>query len=240
MQFLNLRRACELGEPKGCTIFGAGLSQDPRVAGKRILKFLRKGCEGGDADGCYVLSKLQVLNRVPGGADSAFRNSYSACRMGQVQACTQTGLMFLQGVGCTQDVGKGLTVLVNTCNQLEHGTSCLKAAQVIANLADNGIHVNPGTGVHARTLPRQFARAGLHAHASGQGVAFMHDVRVRTRPHAGDDEAATARKTQEMLRTLLRKGCAFKNEDACKELADFEAQFPAPAPVASGEEGDKD
>ena len=180
MQFLNLRRACELGEPKGCTIFGAGLSQDPRVAGKRILKFLRKGCEGGDADGCYVLSKLQVLSRVPGGADSAFRNSYSACRMGQVQACTQTGLMFLQGVGCTQDVGKGLTVLVNTCNQLEHGTSCLKAAQVIANLADNGIHVNPGTGVHARTLPRQFARTGLHAHASGQGVAFMHDVRVRT------------------------------------------------------------
>ena len=71
-------------------------------------------------------------------------------------------------------------------------------------------------------------------------MAFIHEVSVRTRPRAGDDEAATAQKTQETLRTLLRQGCAFKNEDACKELADFEAQFPAPVPAASGEEGDKD
>ena len=27
-QFMNLRQACEMGEPRACTIFGAGLSQD--------------------------------------------------------------------------------------------------------------------------------------------------------------------------------------------------------------------
>lgn len=27
-QFMKLRQACEMGEPRACTIFGAGLSQD--------------------------------------------------------------------------------------------------------------------------------------------------------------------------------------------------------------------
>ena len=44
-EFLNLRRACEMGNPQGCTIFGAGLSRVPTVSGKRVLKFLRLGCE---------------------------------------------------------------------------------------------------------------------------------------------------------------------------------------------------
>ena len=49
--------------------------------------------------------------------------------MGQVQACAQTGLMFIQGVGVKQDIGKGLTVLLNTCDQLEHGMSCFAAGE---------------------------------------------------------------------------------------------------------------
>jgi TPR repeat protein len=104
----------------------------------------KQGCERGDPDGCYVLSKLQVLQRVPGGHDNAFRNSYTACRMGQVQACAQTGLMFIQGVGVKADVGKGLTVLLNTCDQLEHGMSCFTAARVISHLADNGMMIAKG------------------------------------------------------------------------------------------------
>eukprot|EP00277_Geminigera_cryophila_P007141 CAMPEP_0179416794 /NCGR_PEP_ID=MMETSP0799-20121207/6995_1 /TAXON_ID=46947 /ORGANISM="Geminigera cryophila, Strain CCMP2564" /LENGTH=185 /DNA_ID=CAMNT_0021189703 /DNA_START=342 /DNA_END=899 /DNA_ORIENTATION=- len=158
------------------------------------------GCERGDADGCYALSKLQILKRVPGGDEAAFNNSYTACRMGQVQACCQTGLMFFQGVGCKPDMGKGLTVLLNTCNQLEHGLSCFQAARVVSNLADNGVHIARGE--------RDGAPEG---------------------PQKEDRDLAT----QQMLRTLLRKGCAFKNEDACKHLADFEKEFPEPAGTTS-------
>ena len=51
-EFLNLRRACEMGNPQGCTIFGAGLAQVPTASGKRVLKFLRMGCERVRVCGC--------------------------------------------------------------------------------------------------------------------------------------------------------------------------------------------
>ena len=176
-EFLNLRKACEMGSARGCSMFGVGLTQDGAASGKRILKFLRMGCERGDADGCYVMSKLQILQRVPGGADAAFRNSYTACRMGQVQACTQTGLMFIEGMGCKADMSKGLTVLLNACDKLESGQSCFQAARVIGALADDGMH-------------------------------------IAWKQTEGSEEL----NTQEMMRGLLRKGCAFKNEDACKYM----------------------
>ncbi len=157
-------------------MFGLGLAQDGATSGKRVLKFLRMGCERGDADVCYVMSKLQILQRVPGGADAAFRNSYTACRMGQVQACTQTGLMFIEGMGCQADMSKGLTVLLNACDKLESGQSCFQAARVIGALADDGMH-----------------------------IAWKQNT-----------EGSEELNTQEMLRGLLRKGCSFKNEDACK------------------------
>ena len=51
-EFLDLRRACEMGNPQGCTIFGAGLAQVPTASGRRVLKFLRMGCERVRVCGC--------------------------------------------------------------------------------------------------------------------------------------------------------------------------------------------
>lgn len=54
----QVKRACELGEARMCTLFGIHMLPDEKVKGKRIGKFLQKGCALGDSNGCLVLSQM--------------------------------------------------------------------------------------------------------------------------------------------------------------------------------------
>jgi hypothetical protein len=52
-----VRRQCDLGEGQMCTLFGVHL-MGLKAKEKRIAKFLSKGCQNGDPNGCMVMSQL--------------------------------------------------------------------------------------------------------------------------------------------------------------------------------------
>uniref|UniRef100_A0A7S4PF88 Beta-lactamase n=1 Tax=Guillardia theta TaxID=55529 RepID=A0A7S4PF88_GUITH len=137
-QLLQLRRACEQGQAQACSAFGAGLTADDSVKGKRIAKFLKKGCQLGDPNGCFALAGLQMEKRVPGNEEAAFQNTLTSCRMGLAEGCCQTGLMLFSGLGTKQNIQSGLGVLMQTCEKGNHGKSCFETGRIIASLADAG------------------------------------------------------------------------------------------------------
>lgn len=57
-QSLMIRQRCEQKEGQACSLFGLNLAIDDAIKGKRVAKFLRKGCEFGDSGGCLMLSQM--------------------------------------------------------------------------------------------------------------------------------------------------------------------------------------
>ena len=52
-----VRQQCDLGEGQMCSLFGIHLVALKEKA-KRAAKFLDKGCQMGDPNGCMVMSQL--------------------------------------------------------------------------------------------------------------------------------------------------------------------------------------
>jgi TPR repeat protein len=99
-------RACELGDPGGCTQYGVsltlgrGVSPDPAKAAAQ----LQRACDGGHGPGCVQLGNARLTGRGVSQDKAAAARLYDkACAVGEDVACTNLAAMKWLGDGVPVD-----------------------------------------------------------------------------------------------------------------------------------------
>lgn len=122
-------RACELGDPAGCTNVGWQYEHALGVAADavRARPMYLAGCDGGDVSGCGSLGKLYLTGAgVPANFDAP---AISEARMGSVRGCNLFGLHLELGQGVAPDVAKARTHYTRECDAGDW-SACANLARV--------------------------------------------------------------------------------------------------------------
>jgi hypothetical protein len=110
----SLERACDLDDPKGCTVLGTllltGVSGTLARDERRGLDLTKKGCDLGSIDACRQLGNLyQQGSQEPGMFSRDLALSFAVyrqtCRAGDAYACASLAHCYEAGLGVAVDAG---------------------------------------------------------------------------------------------------------------------------------------
>lgn len=161
----RLRKACDAGEPRGCTTLATAYASGIGVA--RSLDDARKlyarGCEAGDAQACGSLGLFYSTAGEGQGPDleRAAELFAGACEGGDVTACGNLGWMVVHGLGVAADRERGVRLLERACSAGE-GRSCYRL----------GLQIE-GNEAEVEALWRRGCELGDADACTGLSVAFI-------------------------------------------------------------------
>lgn len=107
----SLRRACELGEPLGCSALSVALQRSNATlsATDEARGFLKKACDGGDAHACTALGSFVTQTPALAGRAPALNLFAIACKGGSSLGCFELAKLHAQDHGLT-DTGPFATI----------------------------------------------------------------------------------------------------------------------------------
>jgi uncharacterized protein len=120
-----LQRSCDLGSGAGCThlafLHAAGTESLVKKDDRRAASLYVKGCDLGDALGCYNAGLMSDEGRGVARDHSRAAARYEeACEMGSSTACTNLGFLYENGRGVAKDRARATALYQRGCD----GTSC--------------------------------------------------------------------------------------------------------------------
>ena len=123
-----LQRSCELGSGAGCThlafLYATGSNSLVKRDDRRATPLYVKGCDLGDALGCYNAGLMSDDGRgVPRDASRAAARYEEACEMGSSAGCTNLGFLYEHGRGVRKDPARAVALYQRGCE----GTSCQRS-----------------------------------------------------------------------------------------------------------------
>ena len=106
-------RACQLGDPRGCTLFAGVLSlgEDMPPDPDRAQRYVERGCALGSSDACYLAS----MHWGPQEAEKAIPWLERACNIGHADGCGQLGAHYQIGMGIELDDARAQALYVESC-----------------------------------------------------------------------------------------------------------------------------
>ena len=138
-------RACELGDPAGCTNVGWQYEHALGVAADavRARPMYLAGCDGGDVSGCGCLGKLYLTGAgVPANFDKYLELFQKACDLGDAALCAHLATRYKKGDGVRVDAGRSRALDVQAC-ELGSAAGCnnLGAAKWASGNAATGMRL---------------------------------------------------------------------------------------------------
>lgn len=123
-----LQRSCDLGSGAGCThlafLYATGSNSLVRKDDRRATPLYAKGCDLGDALGCYNAGLMSDEGRgVPRDISRAAARYEEGCEMGSAAACTNLGFLYEHGRGVKKDPARAVALYQRGCD----GTSCQRS-----------------------------------------------------------------------------------------------------------------
>lgn len=125
-----LQRSCDLGSGAGCThlafLYATGSGALVQKDDRRATPLYVRGCELGDALGCYNAGLMSDEGRgTPRDISRAAARYEEACEMGSATACTNLGFLYENGRGVKKDPARAVALYQRGCD----GTSCQRSNQ---------------------------------------------------------------------------------------------------------------
>jgi hypothetical protein len=126
--FVALQRSCNLGSGAGCThlafLYATGSGSLVKKDDHRATPLYVKGCDLGDALGCYNAGLMSDEGRgVARDVSRAAARYDEACEMGSTAACTNLGFLYENGRGVRKDTARAFALYQRGCD----GTSCQRS-----------------------------------------------------------------------------------------------------------------
>ncbi len=123
-----LQRSCDLGSGAGCThlafLYATGSGSLVKKDDRRATPLYVKGCDLGDALGCYNAGLMADEGRgVARDVARAAARYEEGCAMGSATACTNLGFLYEKGRGVGQDGSRALALYRRGCD----GTRCQRS-----------------------------------------------------------------------------------------------------------------
>ena len=123
-----LQRSCDLGSGAGCThlalLYATGSASLIGKDDRRAASLYVKGCDRGDALGCYNAGLMSDDGRgVPRDHSRAAARYAEGCEMGSSVACTNLGFLYENGRGVGKDRARAAALYQRGCD----GTSCQRS-----------------------------------------------------------------------------------------------------------------
>lgn len=123
-----LQRSCDLGSGTGCThlafLYATGKGSLVKKDDRRATPLYVKGCDLGDALGCYNAGLMSDEGRgVARDISRAAARYDEACEMGSSTGCTNLGFLYENGRGVKQDRARAAALYQRGCD----GTSCQRS-----------------------------------------------------------------------------------------------------------------
>jgi TPR repeat protein len=120
-----LQRSCDLGSGAGCThlafLYATGSGSLIGKDDRRAASLYVKGCDLGDALGCYNAGLMSNDGRgLPRDHSRAAARYAEACEMGSSAACTNLGFLYENGRGVGRDRARAFALYRRGCE----GASC--------------------------------------------------------------------------------------------------------------------
>ena len=122
---VSLQRSCDLGSGAGCThlafLYATGSGALIKKDDRRATPLYDKGCEFGDALGCYNAGLMSDEGRgTPRDFSRAAARYAEACEMGSSAGCTNLGFLHEHGRGVKKDPMRAVALYQRGCD----GSSC--------------------------------------------------------------------------------------------------------------------
>lgn len=114
-----MTKACDLGNPAGCTALGEMYQNSQGIArdDSKAVSLYRKACDGGNARGCSNLGWMTESGRgVEKDQVKAVSFYRKACNAGNGMGCELLGIMYLNGKGVAKDESEAVTLARKACN----------------------------------------------------------------------------------------------------------------------------
>jgi hypothetical protein len=123
-----LQRSCDLGSGAGCThlafLYATGSGSLVKKDDRRATPLYVKGCDLGDALGCYNAGLMSEEGRgVARDISRAAARYDEACEMGSATGCTNLGFLYENGRGVKKDTARAFALYQRGCD----GTSCQRS-----------------------------------------------------------------------------------------------------------------
>jgi TPR repeat protein len=123
-----LQRSCDIGSGAGCThlafLYATGSGALVKKDDRRATPLYVKGCDLGDALGCYNAGLMSDEGRGVARDHSRAAARYEeACEMGSSAACTNLGFLYENGRGVGKDRARAVALYQRGCD----GTSCQRS-----------------------------------------------------------------------------------------------------------------
>lgn len=125
----RFERACDNGDPAGCSSLGVMYERGLVVAkdGRRAATLYQKACKGGNDAGCVHLGRAYLHGAaVRADAERAALLFEMGCDGGHPQGCAELGSLHLRGRGVARDVPRGAELLARACD--EEPEACFQLA----------------------------------------------------------------------------------------------------------------
>jgi len=125
LKAVALGRACDLGDPNGCRLFGVENARDAGAA-------LRAGCEARHAESCYALGTASLRGLgVEASRERAAAFFERACDLRSAAGCGNAAEIYRYGVGRPRSLPDAVARYDQAC-ALANASACLRLGELLA------------------------------------------------------------------------------------------------------------